>query len=74
MEDLKSLTLSGRSFAGLAREQVAYSFAFNAVQYLSYDYLQPIATQITQDAKPRIVDTPLTLISRMVQGVCLCIF
>jgi len=57
-----------KSFLLMGREHVASSFAYNGGQYLSYNYLQPIATQMTQDAKPKIVDAPLTLISRMRQG------
>jgi len=32
--------------------------------------MQPIARQITQDARPKIVDAALTLIFRMGQGAC----
>jgi len=39
-----------------------------------YDCLQQIATQMTQDAKPKIVDAPLTLISRMGLGAWLSFF
>jgi len=74
MQDLKSLTLSWRSFSRWGRECVTSSFAFKEGQYLSYDYLQPIATQITQDARPKIVDPVLMLISRMGQATCLSIF
>ena len=73
MRDLESLTLSWHSFSRWGKECVAFSFAIEGGQYLSYDYLQPIATQITQDARPKIVDAPLTLISRMGQGACLSI-
>jgi len=74
MRNLKSLTLSWCSFSRQGREPVASSFAFKGGQYLSYAYLQPIATQITQDAMAKILDAPLTLFSRMGQGACLSIF
>jgi len=41
---------------------VALSFAQKASLYHIYEWLQPIATQITNDARPEIVDAPLTLI------------
>jgi len=74
MPDHKWFTLSWRSFSWWGRERVASSSAYKGRQYLSNDFLQPIATQITHDARPKIIDTPLTLISRMGQGVCLSIF
>jgi len=36
-------------------------------QYIVYEWLQPIATQVTQDAKPKIIVAQLTLILRMGQ-------
>jgi len=45
--------------------RVAFSFAYEGGQYLSYEYLQAITTQITQDARPEIVDAPLMLIFMM---------
>jgi len=74
MRDLKSLMHSWCSFSWWGWERVTYSFAFIGGQYLRHDYLQPTAMQITQDARPKIVDTGLTLISMMGQGVCLFIF
>jgi len=62
LQDQKLLTLCRRSFSEWGREGVTLSFAHTGNLYLIYDYLQPIATQITQDATPKIVDTPLTLI------------
>jgi hypothetical protein len=41
---------------------VALSFAYKAWQYLIDEWLQPIATQITHDVRPTIIDAPLTLI------------
>ena len=37
-------------------------FAYEASQYPIYEWSQPIAKQITNDARPTIVDAPLTLI------------
>jgi len=68
MWDCSWLTLIWCSFSSWGREHVASDFAYIGCQYLSYDYLQPIPTLITQDARPNIVDAPLTLISRMGQG------
>jgi len=36
-------------------------------QYLVYEWLQPFATEVTEDAQPKIVDAQLTLIFRMGQ-------
>jgi len=58
----------------LGRERVASVFAYKRGQYLSYDYLQRIPTLITQDARPRIVDALLMLISKLGQGVFVYIF
>jgi len=74
MRDHKSLTLSWRSFSTWGRERVISCFTNKGGQYLSYDYLKPIATQITQNVRPKIIDAPLMLISRMGQGACLSIF
>ena len=37
-------------------------FAYEASQYPIYEWSQPIAKQITNDARPKIIDAPLTLI------------
>ena len=62
LEDQYSLMLCWRSFSEWGREHVAHSFAYKASQYLSYEWPQQIAMQITQDARPKILDAPLTLI------------
>jgi len=62
LQDQKSLTLRWHSFSELGRERVALSFAWKASQYHIYESPQPIATQITNDARPKIVDPPLTII------------
>jgi len=41
---------------------VALSFAYKASQHRIYEWLQSIAMQITNDARPKILDAPLTLI------------
>ena len=74
MQDLKLLTLIGRSFSRWGRERVAFTFAYKGGQYLNYDYLQPMPALRIQDGRPKIVDTPLTLISRMGQGASVYIF
>jgi len=62
------------SFAEWGGEHVAVSFAYNGGLYLVYKCPQPIATQITQDARPKIVDALLTLICRIAQEASLCLF
>jgi len=73
MLDQKYLTLSRCSVSRWGRESVPSSFASRGGQYLMYYCLQPIATQITSDANPNIVDALLMLIPRMGQGVCLSV-
>jgi len=63
--DQISLTLCWRSFWECGREHVASSFPNEGGQYFIYKCLQPIATHITQHARPKIVDDPLTLILMM---------
>jgi len=55
------------SFSGLGRELVAVSFASKGGQYIIYGNLQPITTQLTHNATPKIVDTQLLLIITMGQ-------
>jgi hypothetical protein len=48
--------------------------AYKGGQYsISYS-LQPFTTKITKDAKPKIVDAPLTLIFMMGQGAYRILF
>jgi hypothetical protein len=70
----KSLTLCWRSFSEWGRECVTFSFAYNCSLYLIYEHLHPIAAQMTQGARPKIIDSPLTLIFRMVQRPVLTSF
>jgi hypothetical protein len=74
MQDQKSLTLHWRSFSEWGRECVTSSFAYKDRLYRIYECLHPIATQITRDARPKIIDSPLTLICRMGQGAFLTCF
>jgi len=66
--DQKSLTLRWRSFSWWGWEGIAICFANKGSQRFLYDWLQPIGGVISQDAWPKIVDTPLTLIFMMGQG------
>jgi hypothetical protein len=57
------------------REHFAIPFAYKSGLYLISECLHPFATQIAHNAWLKIIDTPLTLIFRMGQGVCLtCIW
>jgi len=58
------LLLSGR----LWRECCLLS-AYKGFQFPVYGWLRSFASLITEDARPKIVDTPLTLIFRIRQGV-----
>jgi len=70
MQDQASLTLSRRLFSRGGRERVAFSFAYEGCQYFNYVYSVPKPVLITQPTGRRIVDAPLTLNSKMGQGVC----
>jgi len=70
MQNQKLLTLCWWSFLGWGRERAAIIFAPKGGQYLIYGCLQPITSGITQDARPKIIDAPLTVIFRMGQGAC----
>jgi len=59
--------LRWRSFSGWGIEHDAIVFALEGSQYLVYEWLQPIATEVTQDAQQTIIDAPLTHIFRMRQ-------
>ena len=58
----KLLTLHWCSFSWWGREGIAISFAYQGSQKLLFDWLQPIGGVISQNAWPKIVDAPLTLI------------
>jgi len=51
-------------------EHVVIIIASQGSQYLIYGCLQPMATEIAQDAGSKIFDTLLMPILRMGQGVC----
>ena len=74
MRDLESVTLIWRSLSWWGRLRVASAFASKGGEYLSHDYLQPMPALITQDARPKIVDALLMLISSMGQGALVYIF
>jgi len=65
IHDQKLLTLHWCSFSVWGRERDAIVFDLKGSQYPVYEWLQPIATKVIQDAQPKIVDTPLALIFRM---------
>jgi len=69
-QDQKLLTLHWRSSSDRGREHVAVVLAPKGSQYLINGYLQPIRTEITQDANLNIIDPPLLLILRMGQWPC----
>jgi len=62
MQNHKSLSLHGRSFSSRRREGIAIAFAYKGSQSFLYDCMQPIIHQMTQDARPKTIDAPLTLI------------
>jgi len=74
MQDQKSLTLRWRSFSEWGRECVTSSLAYRGSRYIIYERLYLIATQITQGARPKIIDSLLTVIFRMGQGAVLACF
>jgi len=57
-----SLTLRWRSFSWWGKEGIAICFAYKGGQEFLCDWLQPIGGMISQDAWPKIIDAPLTLI------------
>jgi hypothetical protein len=62
IHDQESLTLRWRSLSWCGREHFTVSFGDNGCENCVYDYLQPIAHEITQDTWPKTVDAQLTLI------------
>jgi hypothetical protein len=64
MQNQKLLTLRWRSFSEGGSDRTVYIFADKGCQYAAYNSVQQFTTQITNEAKPKIVDTPLTLIFR----------
>jgi len=74
MQYQKLTTLCWRTFAGCGREHITIVFAWEGSQYLIYIYFQPIATLVTQDGKPKIVDGLLILSFSRGQWPCCCLF
>jgi len=62
LQDKKSLTLCWHSISEWGRDRETRSFAYKARQSCISEYSQPIAMPITNDARPKIIDAPLTLI------------
>jgi len=56
LPDKTLLMLGWSSMSEWGRQHVARLFAYRANQYCIYESSQPIATQITNDARPKIVD------------------
>ena len=61
----KSFKLHRRSFSGWFRKGAGIIFDLKGFQYLVYEWLQPITTQVAQDAQPKNIDSPLMLIFRI---------
>jgi len=74
MQHQTLLMLCWRSSSEWGKECVTFSFTFKGSLYLIYDRLHPIASQITQDARRKIIDSPFSVISRMGQGPFLTCF
>jgi len=62
--------LRWRSFSQGGTDSTACLFGDKGCQYAVYNSVQQFTTQITNDAKPKIVDAPLTHIFMMGLGVC----
>jgi len=60
--DQKLLTLRWHSFSRWGREGIAVCFAYKGGQEFLCHWLQPIRGVMSQDAWPKIIDAPLTLI------------
>jgi len=74
LQDWKLLTLHWGSFWRSARERVIVSLGLKYGQYLICDHFHPTATLITNHARPKIIEMPLSMIFRMGQRVCLSCF
>jgi len=70
MQQLKLLSLCWRSFSGFDREHVTVVFPSQGCKYQLNGCVQPIGTEIIQDAKLTIVDALLILILRMGRWPC----
>ena len=68
MHDQKSLMLHWLLFSWWGMVGISICFAYKGGQNFLCDWLKPIGGEISQDAWPKIVDAPLTLILMMAQG------
>jgi len=62
MQDKKSLTLWWRSCLDGGSDIVSVTFAHNDSQYFDYGLMSLHSPLIIQDARPQVIDAPLTLI------------
>lgn len=74
MSDKELLMLHWRSFSWCGSEHAGISLAYTGRQYCMHDSLQLFTTQISKDATPKIVETSLTIIFIMGQGLCHFLF
>ena len=51
-------------------KDIVYYFGLKGSHYFTYEFGPPSIIQINQDARPEIIDAPLTLVFRIGQGVC----
>jgi len=70
MEDQTLLTLCGGSFLGGSNNIVTSIFTHKGSQYSNYGLLLLHSPVIIKDARPKIIDAPLTLSSRMGHRPC----
>jgi hypothetical protein len=71
---MESQTLSRycwQTYFEWGRECVTFAFAYTCGLYLIFECLHLIATPTTQDARPIVMDVPMTLIFKIGQRVCL---
>jgi len=62
LQDQNYMMLCWYSLSEWVREHVALLFAYTVGECLIYEWLQAIATDITHDVRPKIIDTALMLI------------
>ena len=74
LQDWKLLMLHGVWFSRRDTERLTFYFAFKCCQYCCY--VEPIQNYfiMTRITRPKIVDTLLTVISKMGQGACCFVF
>jgi len=68
ISDHQSLTLCSQSFSWWGMEGIGLCLAWKGSQKFLYDWLQPMGGVITQDAWPKIIDSPSKLIFMMGHG------